>query len=79
MKPIAIGAIACAIALLFPPWGFGGSNFESFAFLFSNSVPVKGFPNLTASIVPHVLIGEIAIIICLTIAAHFASKGRPTL
>ncbi len=74
MKILGVTCFLCAFAVLFPPYGF--HNFEQFAFIFSESVPLKDYSNLKAQILWHILGAEIAAILFAGIGLHFIIKNK---
>ncbi|WP_332712609.1 DUF805 domain-containing protein [Pelagibacterium mangrovi] len=55
-KRVVIGTLIVAlIAILFPPWGYLGQNFDQFAFPLSRDVYLTNYRNIPASIVWHIL------------------------
>lgn len=77
--------VIATLAVLFPPWGFRGENFDSFAFVFSRSVPLTEYPTITANIAWHVLglelvaialIGAIAYVIAPAAASSCEANAK---
>jgi hypothetical protein len=75
----AITFFTCALAILFPPWGWGSrKEFEGFYFLLSNNVPHPNpkYSTLTLDISWELLFAELTIIIFIGFGSYFFLKKK---
>lgn len=75
---VLVATLAAAVlAVLFPPWGYRGEIFDSFAFPFSRIVVVKSVTgNMLASIVWHLLALELVVIGLIGAIAYVLVRRR---
>ncbi|MDO8787460.1 MAG: hypothetical protein Q7J42_05260 [Sulfuritalea sp.] len=75
-KVVIVGTfLTCALALMFPPWGWNGAsqNFQTFAFLLSK-VPVAWSEDFNASIIWPTLGLEVGAILSIGLALYFSVR-----
>jgi len=73
---ISATLLACAVAIMFPPWGWQGDSFQSFAFILSKHVPDAEYPRLGLSIAWRYLMAEIAIILLVGASLYILTPKR---
>lgn len=74
---VYIGLILlAALAVLFPPWGYQGHSFDTFAFIFSNEVVLRYGSHIGARIAWHILGIEIGVIALAALANRILLKDQ---